>query len=334
MASSAPVPGAAEESKDVEYTVELNHLTFTYSGSSQPAIEDITFKLPRGSRCLLVGDNGAGKTTILRNLAGRHIHEPGAVKVLGRESFHDTSLNFHRAYMGCDWGRRTVAFAGYGCPITADVGVTEMMKSTQEAYPERRKMLMELLGINPKWRMHQLSDGQRRRVQIFLQLLRPSDVLLLDEITTDLDVITRQDFLQFLKEETIKNGTTIVYATHIFGGLDDWGTHIAFLGQRRLKSFDTFDSCADLVANKAAGVGSPLLRTVEGWLRIEKDAMKAAGEWVAEPAARKEDHAIATDAERAEEDADLTAGAAKPSTGPAPKVPSGFSSGRFNNYFA
>lgn len=85
------------------------------------------------------------------------------------------------------------------CPITADVGVTEMMKSTQEAYPERRKMLMELLGINPKWRMHQLSDGQRRRVQIFLQLLRPSDVLLLDEITTDLDVITRQDFLQFLK---------------------------------------------------------------------------------------------------------------------------------------
>ena len=52
-------------------------------------------------------------------------------------------------------------------------------------------------------------------------------------------------------------------------------------------------------------MGSPLLRTVEGWLRIEKDAMKAAGEWVAEPAARKEDHAIATDAERAEEDADL-----------------------------
>ncbi len=60
-------------------------------------------------------------------------------------------------------------------------------------------MLMELLCINPEWRMHQLSDGQRRRVQIFLQLLRPSEILLLDEITTDLDVITRQDFLQFLK---------------------------------------------------------------------------------------------------------------------------------------
>ena len=74
-----------------------------------------------------------------------------------------------------------------------------MMKSTQDAFPERREMLMQLLCINPEWRMHQLSDGQRRRVQIFLQLLRPSEILLLDEITTDLDVITRQDFLQFLK---------------------------------------------------------------------------------------------------------------------------------------
>jgi len=74
-----------------------------------------------------------------------------------------------------------------------------MMKSTQDAFPERRQMLIELLCINPEWRMHQLSDGQRRRVQIFLQLLRPSEILLLDEITTDLDVITRQDFLQFLK---------------------------------------------------------------------------------------------------------------------------------------
>ena len=40
--------------------------------------------------------------------------------------------------------------------------------------------------------MHQLSDGQRRRVQIMLQLLRPCEVLFLDEITTDLDLITRQ----------------------------------------------------------------------------------------------------------------------------------------------
>jgi CCR4-NOT complex subunit CAF16 len=59
-----------------------------------------------------------------------------------------------------------------------------MMKDMQATYGERRDMLAELLGVDLDWRMHQLSDGQRRRVQIMLQLLRPSQVLLLDEITT------------------------------------------------------------------------------------------------------------------------------------------------------
>jgi hypothetical protein len=94
-----------------------------------------------------------------------------------------------------------------------------MMKAWQESYPERRKMLIDMLGVNLDWRMHQVSDGQRRRVQIFLQLLRPVELLLLDEITTDLDVITRADFLEFLKKESEEHGTTIVYATHIFDGL-------------------------------------------------------------------------------------------------------------------
>ena len=49
---------------------------------------------------------------------------------------------------------------------------------------------MELLGIDLDWRMHQLSDGQRRRVQIMLQLLRPSKVLFLDEITTGASLLT------------------------------------------------------------------------------------------------------------------------------------------------
>ena len=59
-----------------------------------------------------------------------------------------------------------------------------MMAEAQAEFRPRRDELAELLGVDLDWRMHQLSDGQRRRVQIMLQLLRPSQVLLLDEITT------------------------------------------------------------------------------------------------------------------------------------------------------
>lgn len=68
--------------------------------------------------------------------------------------------------------------------MQADIAVRDMMVDLQTTYKERREMLVELLGVDLDWRMHQLSDGQRRRVQLMLQLLRPSKLLLLDEITT------------------------------------------------------------------------------------------------------------------------------------------------------
>lgn len=77
--------------------------------------------------------------------------------------------------------------------------------------PVRRAKLIEVLDINPDWRMHTVSDGQRRRVQICLGLLKPFDVLLLDEITVDLDVLGRADLMQFLKEECQQRGASIVY---------------------------------------------------------------------------------------------------------------------------
>jgi len=74
---------------------------------------------PLYSRCLLIGANGSGKSTFLRILAGRHLCKPeGGVTILGLNAFRDSRLNFHRAYLDCDWGMRTVAFAGVGVPLS------------------------------------------------------------------------------------------------------------------------------------------------------------------------------------------------------------------------
>lgn len=86
-----------------------------------------------------------------------------------------------------------------------------------------------MLQINLNWGMNELSDGQRRRVQILVGLIRPFKVLLLDEITTSLDVCVRQDLLKWLVKESDKRGATIIYATHIFDGLDDWATQLFYL---------------------------------------------------------------------------------------------------------
>lgn len=211
--------------------IEISNLSFSYdTDKGNRILNDLDLTLETGSRCLLIGANGSGKSTLLRILAGRHLTKPeDSVRVLGLNSFRETKLNFHRASLDCDWGMRTVPFAGAGVPLMADLPVSGMMTRLQETYPERRDELVEMLGIDLDWRMHQLSDGQRRRVQILIGLIRPFKILLLDEITTSLDVCVRQDLLRWLVRESDVRGATIVYATHIFDGLDDWATHLFYL---------------------------------------------------------------------------------------------------------
>jgi CCR4-NOT complex subunit CAF16 len=252
--------------------VEVDDLTFTYDAKSGDVIlNHLNLQLKTGSRCLLIGANGSGKSTLLRIMGGRHLTSPdGSVRVLGGNAFRDTKLNFHRAYLDCDWGMRTVAFAGAAVPLMADIPVHGMMQRLQESYPERRDELVDMLGIDLNWRMHQLSDGQRRRVQILLGLIRPFKILLLDEITTSLDVCVRQDLLRWLVKESEERGATIIYATHIFDGLDDWASHLFYLTstgtcgwQGELGELDVYQKL------KAENHPAKMLAIADHWLRKE-----------------------------------------------------------------
>ena len=263
--------------------IVVNDLTFNYNQDSSsiavsnvsPVLQNLNLTLKTGSRCLLIGANGAGKSTLLRILAGRHLTQQ-EVKVLGLNAFRDTKLNFHRAYLDCDWGMRSVAFVGAAVPLAADIPVYKMMEKLQASYPERREELVQLLSIDLNWRMHQLSDGQRRRVQIMLGLIRPFKILLLDEVTTSLDVCVRQDLLRWLVKESDERGATILYATHIFDGLDEWATHLFYLTdsgncgwQGQMNELDVYQ---DL---KAKNHPAKMLAIAEHWLRKELDAKRA-----------------------------------------------------------
>jgi CCR4-NOT complex subunit CAF16 len=258
--------------------INVTDLTFGYAGR-EPVLSNLNMQLSNGARCLLIGANGAGKSTLLRILAGRHLCNPyESVMVLNRNAFHDTMLNFERSYLDTDWGMRTVAFAGYGCPLQADIPVTGMMVKLQEEFPERRDELLQLLAIDPTWRMHQVSDGQRRRVQIFLGLIRPFKILLLDEVTVSLDVVVRQDLLRWLKVESETRGATILYATHIFDGLDDWPTHLHYLCNKGNTGWQGLVEDLDIYQDlRAKGEPSPLLRIAEFWLRKELAERAAEG---------------------------------------------------------
>merc|ERR1719454_1405647 len=173
----------------------------------------------------------------------------GQVQCLGLNAFHDIELNTKISMLSGDWTRQ-VACVGNGVPFQADFSIRYMSERFAEAlirdgFPAdviraRLDRLVALLDMDMEWRLHKVSNGQRRRAQLLLKLLRPSSLLLLDEVTTDLDVISRQALLQFLREECEVGGATVLYSTHIFDGLDDWPTHILHLKQGRVKYIGSF----------------------------------------------------------------------------------------------
>ncbi|KAA8543383.1 hypothetical protein F0562_021122 [Nyssa sinensis] len=187
-------------------SVRVSGMQFAYDGQP-PLFVEFNLKISPGSRCLLVGSNGSGKTTLLKILAGKHY------------GCGDLS------YLGGSWSK-TVGSAGE-IPLQGDFSAEHMIFGVEGIDPVRREKLIELLDIDLQWRMHKVSDGQRRRVQICMGLLHPFQVLLLDEVTVDLDVVARLDLLDFFKEECELRGATIVYATHIFDGLETWATDLA-----------------------------------------------------------------------------------------------------------
>lgn len=162
--------------------------------------------------------------------------------------------------------------------VRRDVTVQSLLEAMNaERFPERLANLLDLLDVDLEWHMHQLSDGERRRVQILLGLVEPFRVLLLDEVTVDLDVLVRKNLLQFLRKES-ENGATLIYATHIFDGLGDWPTHMAHLSAGRITevlAFDQFQAQVLKEVKERSGYwDSPLLTVVEGWLRSDQKEMR------------------------------------------------------------
>ncbi|KAL4899256.1 hypothetical protein BDW74DRAFT_117395 [Aspergillus multicolor] len=199
--------------------IRVQNLSYKFPDGSS-GLTDVALDLPVGSRTLLIGANGAGKTTLLRLLSGKRLAPSNTISISNKDPFKEGLEGV--TYLGVEWVLNSI--------VRTDIDVPTLLASVGgNAYPERRDELVEILDIDLRWRMHAVSDGERRRVQLAMGLLRPWQVLLLDEITVDLDLLSRSNFLSFLKRETETRPCTIVYATHILDNLAHWPTHLVHM---------------------------------------------------------------------------------------------------------
>ncbi|ETV92299.1 hypothetical protein, variant [Aphanomyces invadans] len=182
-----------------------------------------------------------------------------------RDSFRDTRLNLQRTMAAADWGTRSIAFASHAAAYSADIAVADMMVALQTTFPDRRRELLSCLRIDTSWRMYKLSTGQRCRVQLFLALLWPSELIVLDEVLGSLDIVSRVNLLAFLRRESegpLK--ATVILASHVFDGMEEWASHVMYLRSGHVHFFDA-------LANVPLAGRSQLslYHTADEWLREE-----------------------------------------------------------------
>lgn len=179
---------------------------------------------------------------MLRLLSGKRLAPTNTIAIGGKDPFKEGLEGV--TYLGVEWVLNSI--------VRTDIDVPTLLSSVGgDAYPERRDELIEILDIDLSWRMHAVSDGERRRVQLAMGLLRPWQILLLDEITVDLDLLSRSNFLSFLKRETETRQCTIVYATHILDNLAQWPTHLVHMHLGQVKQWGPMESFNEEVPNRS-----------------------------------------------------------------------------------
>jgi ABC-2 type transport system ATP-binding protein len=175
------------------------------SFAEHKVLDDLSFCAASGEILGLVGANGGGKTTTLRVLAGLLPPDAGDGSFLGRPLFHPSNRR-HLGYMtqrNALYPDLSVAENLAFRAVVHGVGKSRMAEAT-EAYG-----IGDVLGQ----RVSVLSGGWARRVEFVATVLHQPQLLLLDEPTAGLDVVTRRDMWQWMAS-LANDGCAIIVSTH------------------------------------------------------------------------------------------------------------------------
>lgn len=209
-----------------------------------------------------VGENGAGKSTLLGLIAGQTMCPEGSITVFGLDAFRAPELQKRIALITSQWVSAVTSLH--------NARAMELVQSAcgEPGLTDRARLLLSVLGIEEGWHIGSLSEGQLRRVQLAVKLSQHRDLVLLDEATTDLDLVVRRNLLTLLFEESSRCGTTIVYCTHIFDGLEGWATHVVQLSKGKIRRInltgEEHEANESGVEMQRLSVGS-MFTTVRDW---------------------------------------------------------------------
>lgn len=231
------------------------------------ALDGVTLDIKDKEFFVLFGPAGAGKTTILNNIAGIQIPEEGLVKFDGEivnlvdAAHRDTAMVFENYAL---YPQMTV-YDNMASPLRSKLYKKDEAYIKDRVHKVAAMMNMDhLLERLPS----QLSNGQKQRVAMGRALVRMPKVYLMDEPLAHLDAKLRNAMRTELKSIQAQFGTTSIYVTHDFMEAMSLADRIAVINQGKVVQIGTGDAIYDLPCNEfvAQLMGDPEINLIPGTL--------------------------------------------------------------------
>ncbi|MEV4259255.1 ATP-binding cassette domain-containing protein [Spirillospora sp. NPDC049652] len=217
------------------------------------AVDGVSFTVPRGEFLGYLGPNGAGKSTTIKMLTGILTPSSGRIRVAGLDPSRARTTLARR--IGVVFGQRTTLW--WDLPLKDSLTLVRRLYRVEERpYRSRLAELTELLELEPflATPVRQLSLGQRMRGDLAAALLHDPELLVLDEPTIGLDVVSKATVRGFLARLNAERGTTILLTTHDLGDIERLCRRVLIIDHGRA-AFD-----GDLAAlRRAAGADRQLV---------------------------------------------------------------------------
>ncbi|ROS54106.1 ABC transporter ATP-binding protein [Frigoribacterium sp. PhB24] len=226
--------------------VRVDDLSISYAAGRRevPVVRGVSFEVGAGRALGLVGESGSGKSTVARTLLA-HLRRgsrvvSGSVRVAGDDVF---ALD-ERARRALRGGTAALVAQNAGQALTPSMRVGRQLREALESHglPGGDDRVLELVRHvrlpDPETIVrrypHQLSGGQQQRVAIAMAIAARPKLLVLDEPTTALDVVTQSAVLELIRDLAVELGMAIVLVSHDLGVVSTMADEIAVMHEGRI----------------------------------------------------------------------------------------------------
>ncbi|WP_233429884.1 MULTISPECIES: ABC transporter ATP-binding protein [Nocardia] len=210
------------------------------------AVDSMSFRIESGSAVGYIGANGAGKSTTIKMLTGILVPTSGTVRTCGLDPVRRRRELAGR--IGVVFGQRSQLW--WDLPLRESFTILAAIHRLEPAAARRRTdELVEQLEMahTLDTPVRQLSLGQRMRAEIAAALLHRPELLILDEPTIGLDVLSKQRLREFLRRERVDSGTTLLLTTHDMGDIERLCERVLVVDHGRLAYDGTLPGLARTV---------------------------------------------------------------------------------------